>query len=155
MGTIHIEISEIIPAPASQVYSVLADYVEGHPAILPQKYFRSMSIEEGGQGAGTVVMVRMKVMGVESAYRMTISEPEPGRALVETDDTAGGTTTFAVDPLSGGTHSRLTISSDVKASRGLKGLLEKLLNPPITRRIYRAELQQLAEYMATRSKVAQ
>jgi len=50
-----VSVSEEVPAPASAVYAVLADYREGHPAILPKRHFPSFAIEEGGIGAGTVI----------------------------------------------------------------------------------------------------
>jgi hypothetical protein len=147
MSQIYVEVSEVVPAPAGKVYAVLADYREGHPAILPQPYFREMVIEQGGQGAGTIIRVAMDVMGVKRHYRMAVSEPEPGRMLVENDPEAGVKTTFTVAPLNGGQRSLVTIATETQTQGGLQGLMERFINPPITRRIYRQELQQLAEYV--------
>ena len=41
----------------------------------------------------------------------------------------------------------MTIATRTKASRGLRGLVERLVNPAITRRIYRQELQLLSNYV--------
>ncbi|MBZ0307342.1 MAG: hypothetical protein K8I82_14845, partial [Anaerolineae bacterium] len=60
---------------------------------------------------------------------------------------AGIVTTFTVETVSGGEQSLVTIATDFRASPGIKGLLERLMNPPITRRIYRQELQLLADYV--------
>jgi hypothetical protein len=147
LGQIWVEVSEAIPAPAENVYAILADYREGHPAILPQPYFRELEVEQGGQGAGTIIRVAMEVMGVKRRYRMEVSEPEPGRVLVEHDPGAGVRTTFTVAPLDGGHRSLVTIATETKTAGGLQGLMERLINPSITRRIYRQELQQLAEYV--------
>ncbi len=57
MPFITVEASRIIPAPAGQVYNLLADYEHGHHQILPKKYFEEMRILSGGKGAGTVVSV--------------------------------------------------------------------------------------------------
>lgn len=147
MGQIHTEVSDIIPARPEVVYAVLADYRVGHPAILPKPYFTELKVEQGGQGAGTIVRTRMVVMGVERMFRLTVSEPEPGRVLKEVDEQAGVVTTFTVEPLNDGQQARVTIATEARASPGLMGVMEKLMNPPFTRRIYKEELQQLAEYV--------
>lgn len=147
MKPIHVEVSHVIEARPERVYAILADYRVGHPAILPQPYFTELVVEEGGQGAGTIVRVGMEVMGKAFAYRQTISEPEPGRVLKEADAAAGVITTFTVDPLDGGGRSRVTIATAAATSPGLTGWLARVFNPPLMRRIYRQELQQLAEYV--------
>jgi hypothetical protein len=147
MNQIHVEVSEVIEARPDKIYAILADYRVGHPAILPKPYFTELVVEEGGQGAGTIVRVGMQVMGKAFAYRQTISEPEPGRVLKEVDDAAGVRTTFTVDPLNGDGRSRVTIATDAAISSGLTGWLERVFNPPVMRRIYKQELQNLAEYV--------
>jgi hypothetical protein len=148
MRQIHVEASAIINARPEEVYAILANYHEGHhPAILPQPYFTELAIERGGQGAGTVIRVRMKVLGVERTYHLEVSEPEPGRVLVEADEAAGVITTFTVDPLNDGQQSRVTIASDTTPASGFMGFVERLVNPPITRHIYRKELEQLDEWV--------
>lgn len=150
MSKIHAEASQIIDTRPEEVYSILSDYHTGHLAILPKPYFAELTVEQGGQGAGTVIRVRMDVMGLERSYRLIVSEPEPGRVLIEADDEAGVVTTFTVDPTDGGKQSRVTIATDAKTSPGLTGFVERLVNPAITRRIYRAELNLLAEYVRNR-----
>jgi carbon monoxide dehydrogenase subunit G len=135
----------MIDARPEEIYAVLSDYQEAHAAILPKPDFTEVTVEQGGIGAGTGLRVRMKVMGVERSYHLLVSEPEPGRVLVETDADAGLLTTFTVEPLNEGKQSRVTITIDAKASPGIMGLMERLMNPPVTRRIYRQELQQLAD----------
>jgi hypothetical protein len=79
---------------------------------------------------------------------MEVTEPEPGRILIEQDIEAGLTTTFTLDPLSGGTQTRVTIVSTAKANPGLRGVAEKLFAPAVMRKIYREELQLLAQVAA-------
>jgi hypothetical protein len=67
--------------------------------------------------------------------------------LVEADEAAGVVTTFTVDPLDGGKRSRVTITTETRASPGLRGLLERLVSPGVLRDIYRKELRQLEEYI--------
>jgi hypothetical protein len=147
MSDIQIQVSATINASPDLIYSILTDYQEGHVAILPKKYFTGITILEGGQGAGTIIDVQMQVMGVEQELHLEVSEPEPGRVLAEIDKSAGVFTTFTIDPVEGGGSSRVTIATQAKASSGLRGWIEKLVNPLIIRRIYREELQQLAEYV--------
>lgn len=151
MNNIQTQVSATIDTPPDLIYAILTDYREGHVAILPKKYFTGITVLEGGQGAGTLINVHMQVMGVEQELHLEVSEPEPGRVLVERDQSADVLTTFTVDPLEGGKRSRVTIATQAKASPGLRGLVEKLANPLIIRRIYRAELQELANYAREKS----
>jgi hypothetical protein len=57
MGLMRVQSSAVIPARPEAIYAVLADYREAHPAILPKPYFTELKVEEGGQGAGTVIHV--------------------------------------------------------------------------------------------------
>lgn len=145
MGYYQAEASETIVAPPDQVYAIISDYHKGHPAILPARYFTEMTVDEGGVGEGTVTTVLMNVFGARSALKLQVTEPEPGRVLVEEDRSAGVVTTFTLDPVNGGGATRVTIATRANTSPGLRGMVEKLMNPAITRKIYREELQQLAE----------
>ena len=81
---------------------------------------------------------------------MTVSEPEPGRVMVETDAEAGVVTTFTVDPLADGAQSRVSISLTGQTSPGLVGMLEKRLNPLVLRRVFAQDLELLDNYVRTR-----
>lgn len=148
MTIIRAQATRTVAAAPERVYAVFSDYDVAHPAILPRPYFDEITVEEGGQGAGTVVRVRMKAMGVENNYRLTVTEPEPGRRLVEADPAAGVETTFLVEPHNGGRESQVTITIDTEASPGVKGWVERLILPPFSRRILQKELQLLADYLA-------
>ena len=142
MSQYHAIATAVIKAPAERVYSILADYQVGHPAILPKPYFSGLSVEQGGRGAGTVFVTRMQVMGAERSFHMTVTEPQPGRVMVESDGIT--TTTFTVEP-KGGAQCRVTITTDVRPSPGLQGWIERLFTPPFLRRVYRQELLNLME----------
>lgn len=148
MGLMRVQSSAVIPARPEAIYAVLADYREAHPAILPKPYFTELKVEEGGQGAGTVIHVRMKVFGIESEFHQIVSEPEPGRVLAETDLNTGLISTFTVEPLNGGGQSRVTITTEFNPRPGFMGFMERLFNPPIMRRIFNQELQNLADYVS-------
>lgn len=147
MSLIHVEYSDVVPASAEEVYAILRDFEVKHPAILPKPYFDKVEVLEGGQGEGTVYLLEMNVFGARTKNRMEVSEPEPGRVLMERDPTAGLTTLMRVEPVNGGQASRVTIKTDFTASPGWRGFMEKLMNPPITRHIYKKELQKLADYV--------
>jgi hypothetical protein len=53
--------------------------------ILPKPYFTKLEVEQGGMGAGTIIRIHMRVFGAERILRQRVSEPDPGRILVEQD----------------------------------------------------------------------
>lgn len=151
MRTIKAEATAIIDASPEVIYGILADYRVGHPAILPKPYFKELIVEEGGIGAGTVIRVTMNIWGREYRYHQKVTEPEPGRILTETDINTGQFSTFIVDPMSEGRQARVTIRSEIPASPGFTGFMERLMTPRITRNIFNKELRQLADYVRSRS----
>lgn len=144
MTRIYAENSAVIDAKPEEVYAILSDYRNKHPLILPRDHFRGLEVEEGGQGAGTVFRVRSRSLGVERALHMRVSEPEQGRVLVETDMLSNLVTTFTVTPVSEGRQARLSIATEMDASPGIMGLIERLLVPSALHTVYGKELRQLA-----------
>lgn len=136
-----------IEAPPERVYAVLADYRVGHPAIVPPQFFTRVEVERGGQGEGTLLRVGVRQLGRERLYRMAVTEPMPGRVLVEADEAAGVVTSFTVTPLDNGRRCRVRIATQWAAKRGLTGLLERAFNPSGARLVYRKQLHLLAEYV--------
>lgn len=143
MPTISASASASIAAPAATVYGIIADYRAGHPAILPRKYFRNLAVEAGGTGAGTRIRFEMRVLGATRTVHGEVTEPEPGRRLVETYPDSGTRTTFLVEPAGDGRAAHVTISTRYE-NAGWPGWVEWLLVPGLLRRIYRAELANLA-----------
>jgi len=148
MRTLSITASADLAAPASIVYGLIADYRDGHPSILPPEYFEDLVVEEGGYGAGTQIRFTMKALGSREVSRARITEPEPGRVLVETVEGSGIVTTFTVDPTAAG--SRVTFSTSYPV-RGLRGWLERLVVPGYLKRVYAAELRLLGERATART----
>lgn len=146
MATIDVAASAIIDAPPEAVYALLRDYKVGHPAILP-KAFKNLVVEEGGEGAGTVFRTTIAVWGKETHYHMEVSEPEPNRLLREVDKNTGQRTDFIFEPLNDGQQTQLTIATYIPKSKGLVGMLESLITPGVTRRVFVEELANIAEYM--------
>jgi len=139
-----ISASATIPARRERVYSLIANYNDGHPRILP-KQFSGLVVEQGGVGAGTVIRFQMSVLGRKQTFRAAITEPEPGRVLVETDlGSNGAVTTFTVDPGTAPADSQVTISTELPVRSGFRGKIERQLSALLLRPIYLRELQNLA-----------
>jgi len=150
MSKVVIQESAEIAAPPDAVYRILADYREGHPSILPPRWFTHLHVERGGVGEGTVIRFGMKSGGRVREMRAEVVEPEPGRVLVERGlDERGTVTTFTVDPAGAGA-ARVTIHTTWPAT-GVTGFLERLLAPPLLKKVYREELALLAEKAAAAS----
>jgi hypothetical protein len=131
--------SAVVQAPAPIVYGIIADYHEGHRAILPRRYFDGLEVESGGLGEGTRIRFRMRTFGAARTFRAAVTEPVPGRELVETDVATGTVTRFLVEPASDGRASRVTFETRWRA-RGVGGWVERMLAPRFLRNVYRAEL---------------
>jgi hypothetical protein len=149
MPRIVVTCSREIPSPAPLVYRILADYRSSHPLILPPQHFFDYNVEQGGYGAGTVIRFRMRLAGMTRHARAKVSEPQPGRLLLETYPDTGIETSFEV--VQGENGSVVTIRTDWN-STGLKGCFERLVAPRLLRRVYVEELQRLADFAADRER---
>jgi hypothetical protein len=145
MAAIRVSVSGSVPAPAATVYDLIADYRNGHPKILPPEYFGRLEVLAGGRGAGTRIRFEMKAFGKVTVGTADITEPRPGNELVETL-TDGIVTTFLVEP-AGPRQCRVTISTSYSRA-GLRGWVESLVAPRYLRKVYLAELGQLARVAA-------
>jgi hypothetical protein len=154
MPSIRATASALVPSPPGAVYAILADYRNGHPRILPPKYLSSLEVERGGVGAGTVIRFRLHGFGPTREVRAEITEPEPGRVLEERDVETGAVTRFTVEPESDGRRCRVTITTEW-STPGLRGHVERLLAPPLLRRVYAEELERLTEVAAGSSTASQ
>ncbi len=152
MGQISVKAEAILEAPSEEVYATIADYRQGHPNMLPKELY-DVQVEQGGYGAGTIYRFKMRVLGVEQSYYQRVSEPEPGRVLVEQDIDSPQhvTTTFRVIPLEQGQKSHVEISTTMHTSPGLRGLVERILLPMINPRVYQKELKLLEGVAQRRS----
>jgi hypothetical protein len=155
MKSYQVTESALIKAPAELVYNIIADYHNGHPYILPKPYFLNLEVEQGGVGAGTVIRFQMRVLGKTETFRAAVTEPEPGRVLVESNQPSGSVTTFTVDPVEGGQYAQVTFATDLPSRGSLSGLLERFLITLMLPRIYRKELAQLAAVAEERARASQ
>jgi hypothetical protein len=151
MAANRFSVSALIHAPPQRVYAIIADYHDGHAQIIPKPPFVSLVVEQGGTGTGTVIRVQIRVLGRIQTYRAVVTEPEPGRVLVETNDT-GYVTSFTVEPRADGQHAFVTIATEITGRAGVTGALERWFAPRLLRPVYVKELGQLAAVAATRAE---
>ena len=142
----QISAAALIKARPQKVYAILADYHRHHPLILPKKYFRELDVREGGVGAGTRMWIQMHVLGTTKELELLVSEPDPGRVLVETNVDGSSFTRFTLDPADDGEFTHLTITTEFTSRNGLLGVVERLITSMMLRQIYREELVLLAAY---------
>lgn len=149
MRPLTVTASALIQAPADKVYAIIADYRVGHPSILPKQYFGPLEILKGGIGAGTQLRFQMTAPGMTRKFRSEITEPEPGRVLmesaqVENENVPGSVSTFNVEPEGNG--ARVTIRTETQVSNWLEGFFTTMF----LRQVYAQELKQLAEVVRNR-----
>jgi len=144
MANYTVRASAHIDAPPERVYGIIADYRVGHPSILPRP-FKNFVVEKGGTGAGTIVRFEVHAFGTVTRCRAIVSEPEPGRVLVETNvEPTESPTTFTVLP---GAHggSEVTFVTEAKARDGIAGMIERFLSKRFLKKLYTEELELLAK----------
>ena len=145
---INVSAERPIDAPPETVYGYLADMREHHPHFLPPA-FSEFEVETGGVGSGTITRFRVTAGGRSREYRMQVSEPEPGRVLVETDMNSSLVTTFTVEPQGSGSLVRIT--TGWQGAPGVGGFFERLFAPRVMRRLYLDELERLNAYARERA----
>jgi hypothetical protein len=150
MRTFRIVSSARVAAPADVAYRLIADYREGHPRIVPPKYFSNLVVEEGGYGAGTRFTIDMTVLGKTQHMRAVVEEPQPGRVLIERDLDRGLVTTFEVVP-AGASSCDVTFTTDMPRKAGIAGAIEEFITKRILPKIYREELAQLERVATSRT----
>ena len=140
-------VSKKIDSSADVVYSIIADYNNAHPKILPKPPFISLKVEGGGIGAGTEMLVQIKMFGKVQTYRAVVTEPAPGKTLVETTDT-GYITTFSVQSENNGNSCLVTFTTELAHYSGLKKKFEFWVTSKLLQPVYKKELKILASEAA-------
>lgn len=142
--------TKIINAPAKDIYRIIADYHTMHYFILPKQYFLSLDVEEGGFGHGTIINFEMRIMGKTQSFRSLVTEPQPGRLLVETDIRSETPTSFHVNSIGNEEQTRVSISTELKGRNGVEALAAKVM----LQKVYRDELDLLAKVAEENVKLA-
>jgi hypothetical protein len=135
----------VLDASADVVHHLIADYREHHrhqpEGFLPAA-FTELVVEKGGVGAGTVIRFTGKMGGRLQTVTATVSEPEPGRVLVESSP--GLVTTFTIEP-AGQDRTRLRFDTVIEAG-GVQGLLARLFAPGMLRPLYVEEMERIEQH---------
>jgi hypothetical protein len=147
MPRLHASAERTVPAPAGAIYALLADYHDGHPRILPPA-FSDLTVLRGGTGAGTDIRFALRLAGRKQEVEARVEEPEPGRVLSEIYPEKSAVTRFIVDPA--GDQSRVRIETSWEPSRGLAGVIERLLTPRMFRTLYTQELDLIERWAIDR-----
>ncbi len=132
--------SAVVRAAPEVVYGIFTDYHDLHPRVLPGHAFGALVVVEGGTGAGTVFTVELRQGPRTKLLRMRVTEPQPGRVLMESDVDSDMVTTFTVEPADGGRDSRVTITTRWTRG-GVAGVVERLVAPLFMRPVFRAEIR--------------
>lgn len=146
LTTYTVAVSAVISASPTACYVAIADYRNGHPHIVPRQWFGPIVVEEGGVGAGTRIRFTMTVLGKTVTLRAEITEPVPGRVLVESYPDTGVVTTFTVVE-TGPQQARVTIETRTPRAGGVRAAIERAIMRRLLPRIFRAELAQLAGHV--------
>jgi Polyketide cyclase / dehydrase and lipid transport len=134
-----ISVDRVLDAPHDLVYHCIADYRQHHrPGGFLPPAFSDLEITRGGVGAGTELHWVVDLGGRRRTVAATISEPDPGRRLVE--DGIDVVTTFTVAPDPDGTYVRFDTTID---DPGLQGVLTRMFAGRLLRPIYDDELSRL------------
>lgn len=143
MPTVVASAQRTIDASADKVYQYLAD-MHLHARFLPHPFY-DFHVEESGAGTGSVVRFKIKFAGGIRELRMQVTEPEPGRTLVQTDTGDSGLVrTFTVTPR--GQQAQVNITSRFDGQTGVAGLIERIIAPRRLHRVYIKELARLDTY---------
>jgi len=150
---LHVEVTADIRAAAPEVLRMIADYRAGHTRIIPPQYFRNLEVEQGGCGEGTIIRYDMIAFGKTTHARARVTEPRPGRVLVETDLDRDIVSTFTVEPVDA-SRSRVTIATDLPTRTGVVGWIERAIMRSYLHRVFIAELAQLDAEVTPRARDA-
>jgi hypothetical protein len=138
--TITLTAKKRLNAPPHRVYDTIANYRTGHPRILP-KEFSGLIVEQGGVGDGTVIRYEITVYGRTTTIRAEITEPEPGRVLMERNiEGNDACSTFLIEPGATASESIATIYTEMSVRHGLAGTIEGFLIRRVLTRLFEEEL---------------
>jgi hypothetical protein len=139
MATVTASASKVVPAPPERVLAFLGDYRD-RPRILTGNY-SAYRVEQGGEGAGSVIAYHFAAGGRERDYRLRVEASENG--LTEVDELSSFVARWTVVAL--GEGSTVTLEASWQGGSGVGGFFERIFAPLGLRRIYGEVLERLAE----------
>ena len=138
----------VVPAPAEQVLTALADYESTRPRLLPEQ-FSDYRVESGGTGAGTRVHWRFAATSKRVRDQlMSVTQPGPDR-LVESDANSSMVTTWTVVPADTGVTT-VGVRTTWNGAGGIGGFFERIFAPKGLRRVYDEILARLDRDLTSR-----
>jgi len=141
MGKVVARATKQVGAPPERVLEFLRDYRASRPRILTSNY-TAYRVEQGGEGAGTVIGYHFAAGGRERDYRLRVEES--GGGLTERDELSSFVSEWTVVPAASGSGSAVTIESSWDGAGGVPGFFEGLFAPLGLRKIYGQVLDKLA-----------
>jgi Polyketide cyclase / dehydrase and lipid transport len=145
MAQVVAQTERLVAASPQRVRAFLVDYQNNRPRILPAEYFRDYRVEQGGDGAGTVISYRLRAGGRERAYRMRVEEPTEGGPILEERDTGSSlVTTWTLNPAGEGEQTMVSLTSRWEGASGIGGFFERMFAPRALRRLYGEVLERLS-----------
>jgi hypothetical protein len=131
-----------VQTSADVIFHLLSDYREHHRpgGFLPPE-FSEQEILRGGVGAGTELQYVITVGGRPRTIRAVVSEPDPGRSLLES--APGVETWMTVEPSANGTRVRFETVLD---EPGVAGVMSRIFAARLLAPVYRDELARIEEY---------
>jgi hypothetical protein len=139
MATVTARATKAVDAQPERVLEFLRDYRDGRPRILTDNY-TAYRVEQGGNGAGTVIGYHFAAGGRERDYRLAAEEE--GGELVERDQLSSFVSRWTIAP--DGSGSKVTLESTWQGAGGIGGVFERTFAPMGLRRIYGEILDKLA-----------
>ncbi len=142
MSKQEFSVSRTMDGQPEKFYSLIADYKESHPLILPPQFLSDLTVEEGGYGAGTIIRFKTHLLGRSFPTRGIVSEPKPGKVILEEYPDQGLATSFTVRAVNA-SRTQVTITTRWQPSRNPLQRLFQALFPKILRSPYQTELRRL------------
>jgi hypothetical protein len=152
MSRISVENEQIVNAEPEKVYAILSDYKNERPRLLTPN-FLDYKVEQGGQGAGTVVSYRLHAANRERPYKMRVSAAQKNELLVEQDENSSLVTKWSLSPFHAGQRTKVQVSTTWEGSSGVGGFFERTFAPLGVRGIYNAMLAKLSNTVAPDEEV--
>jgi hypothetical protein len=145
MTTLQIETEVTVPACAAAVYRVLADYAGSRRRLQSRRLVARSRVKAGGVGGGTRLEVTLHGSHGALPLDVSVTEPELGTVLVESDRAAGVRRTFVLEPCSRGCATRVHAVLEIE-DRHVGGPLEHAL-----RELHAKELERLPRAVEDRA----
>jgi Polyketide cyclase / dehydrase and lipid transport len=143
MATVIARASKAVDAPPERVLEFLRNYREERPKILTEN-FSAYRVEQGGEGAGTIVAYHFETPRRGRDYRLRVEEVDG--TVRERDEFSSFVSVWRVTP--DGPGSNVTLEGSWSGAGGIGGVFERLFAPRVLSRIYGEMLDRLGVALA-------